>query len=196
MDDSMETASPFSVESGCELRFEVPATLYNPAEFLHVEGTLRCSGMEYGPDAYAFPNPISWQADVTNTGDALLVSGTVAAEAHTECARCLEDAVFPVEGEIEGYFLIGGADAPEGMDEDEFDRLPENGVLDFDPLIAAAVLVELPLVPLCSEDCKGLCATCGANLNEGACACAPSAEEDEFELARNPFAALKGLKLD
>ena len=33
------------------------------------------------------------------------------------------------------------------------------------------VLLELPLVPLCAPDCQGLCATCGADLNQGPCGC-------------------------
>ena len=41
------------------------------------------------------------------------------------------------------------------MDEDEFDYLPESNQLDFEPILRAAVLVDLPYVPLCAEDCKG-----------------------------------------
>ena len=56
------------------------------------------------------------------------------------------------------------------------------------PLIQAALLVDLPLVPLCVDDCKGLCPRCGANLNEGSCAC-DSVDEQPFK--ENPFAVLK-----
>jgi uncharacterized protein len=41
------------------------------------------------------------------------------------------------------------------------------------PLVRDALLLELPLAPLCREDCRGLCAHCGADLNDGPCDCAP-----------------------
>ena len=109
----------------------------------------------------------------------------------------LDKAISTVLG-IEGYFLLDGAEIPEGADEDEFDRLPANHVLDMESLVVAAIVFELPLVPLCDEDCKGLCPTCGANLNEGPCGCEKEQSDgpDEFELAKNPFAALANFSFD
>ena len=60
--------------------------------------------MKAGPDLHSFSEPLAWQVDVTNTGDALLVAGTVEGEATTSCARCLDEFSFPVTGEIEGYY--------------------------------------------------------------------------------------------
>ena len=57
----------------------------------------------------------------------------------------------------------------------------------------AAILVDVPLVPLCADDCKGICPQCGKNLNEGACACVA---ENEAVGKNNPFAALKGISFD
>ncbi|MCB6312030.1 YceD family protein [Gordonibacter pamelaeae] len=144
-----------------------------------------------GPDLYDFAEPLAWQVDVTNTGDALLVTGTVEGEAKTSCARCVDEFSFPVTGEVEGYFLIGAdREAPEDMDDDEFDVLPDDNVIDLEPLLRAALLLEFPLVPLCDEECKGLCPTCGANLNDGPCGCAP-AEDAGDDAPPNPFAVLK-----
>lgn len=180
------------------LVIEIPAELFAPAESFSYAGELAISSFEFGPDEYRAARPLSWNASITNVGGALLVSGTVKGQVTTACARCLEDATFDVEGEIEGYFLIEGeGEAPDDMEEDEFDVLPEDNKLDLEPLILAAVYVELPLIPLCREDCKGICPTCGANLNEGPCDCVPDAsDEDDGINPNNPFAALKGLKLD
>ena len=177
------------------IRIYIPNELFAPAESSHFEGKIEVPVLKAGPDLYTFSEPLDWQIDITNTGDALLVSGTVEGDAKTSCARCLEDVELPVTGEIEGYFLLGGenAQAPEDMDEDEFDVLPEDNAIDLSELVQAALLVEVPLVPLCDEDCKGLCATCGANLNEGPCGCAHDADEEDFELAKNPFSVLKDI---
>lgn len=176
-----------------QLRLCIPSELFAPAESSHFEGTYDLPVLKAGPDLYSFAEPVSWQLDVTNTGDAFLVTGTAEGLAATSCARCLERAEFPLYGEVEGYFLIGtDSQAPEDMDDDEFDVLPEDNAIDLEPLLQAALLLEIPLVPLCQDECQGLCPTCGANLNEGECDCeAPEEEEPE-----NPFAVLKGLSFD
>ena len=197
MDDLSNVVCSLRAVSGDPLALELPGELFSPAEFASFEGEVEVDSFEYGPDAYRFEGPLSWRIDVSNTGDALLVSGSVSGRAHTDCARCLEDAAYDLNGEVEGYFLLENAEQPEGAEE-EFDRLPENHVLDVESLLIAALVFELPIMPLCDEDCKGLCPSCGANLNEGPCGCekAESDGPDEFELAKNPFAALANLTFD
>ena len=177
-------------------RIHIPSELFAPAESSHFEGTLSVPVMKAGPDLYDFAEPLAWQVDVTNTGDALLVTGTVEGEAKTSCARCVDEFSFSVTGEIEGYFLIDSEkEAPDDMGDDEFDVLPEDDVIDLEPLIRAALLLEFPLVPLCDDDCLGLCPTCGANLNEGPCGCEPAVEPDD-DVPPSPFAVLKDFPFD
>lgn len=178
------------------IRIEIPNELFAPAESSHFEGDAKLEVLKAGPDLYSFAEPLAWQVEITNTGDAFLVMGTVEGEAVTSCARCLEDVRMPFVGEIEGYFLIneGDFEKPEDIDEEEFEVLGDDNAIDMMPLITAALLLEVPLVPLCDDECKGMCLSCGANLNEGDCGCA-EAQEDEVS-DENPFAALKGLKFD
>ena len=68
-------------------------------------------------------------------------------------------------------------------DLDEADYRLDGDVADLEPVIRDAVTLALPLAPLCREDCAGLCATCGADLNSGAC----EGHGDEIE---SPFAGL------
>lgn len=176
-------------------RIRIPERLLAPAEMERFEGSCDLPVLKAGPDLYSFSEPLSWKVDVTNTGDAILVSGTVEGRAVTACGRCLGDAVFDLMGEVEGYFVIGADDQPADLDEDEFDVLPEDRVIDLVPLIQAALLLELPVLPLCQDDCQGLCPSCGQDLNEGPCGCAP--EGDDAEAApEGPFAKLAGLQLD
>ena len=58
------------------------------------------------------------------------------------------------------------------LDEDTYPL--EGDQLDLRPLVRDALLLELPLAPLCREDCRGLCAECGADLNLGPCQCRPA----------------------
>ena len=59
-----------------------------------------------------------------------------------------------------------------------------------------AVVMDTPFVVLCKPDCRGLCPTCGINLNVEQCDCAARAEAEWAAATENPFAALKNLKLD
>lgn len=180
-----------------QLKIELPEELFAVAESSHFEGQLNIDRLDAGFDIYLFDQPLSWEVDMTNTGEGLLVAGSITGRGTTDCARCLDEFGFDFDGEVEGYFVFASDCVPEGYDDDEFDYLGEDHVVDLEPLLIAALLVECPLIPLCKEECEGLCTACGANLNDGPCKCEPvEAEDDPFELARNPFAALKNLKLD
>lgn len=184
-------------------KIKVPSELFALAESSRFEGQAELPTLQVGPDEYAFDEPVDWAVDVTNTGSALLVEGTVSGVANCACARCLEDVKRSFEGEIEGYFLIEGeyaqgsaGDEDEEIGEDEFDVLPADHVIDLMPLIAAALIVDAPIMPLCKEDCAGLCPSCGANLNEGPCGCGPDEALEDFERAANPFSALADFKFE
>ena len=174
-----------------DARIKIPAELFATAESSHFEGELVRDALTMGADELFFEGPLEWGVDVTNTEGALLVMGNVRARAHTACARCLEDVELDLNGQIEGWFLISvdGA-APDYVDEDELDVLPADHLIDLEPLITAALMLEIPNPPLCGEDCRGLCPQCGANLNEGDCACGADEALAAFDRAANPFAAL------
>lgn len=190
-----------------DLIIRLPHELFAPAAMAHYEGDHELAVLKSGPDLYAFDGPVHWAVDITNTGDAFLVTGTVEGDARTACARCADVAEVPLYGEIEGYFVMEptvldgereeadeDADASFGMDEAEFDVLPDDDRIDLEPLIVSALLLDVPLVPLCGDDCKGLCPVCGANLNHESCDCAEAAAD--VPSAGNPFAVLADLELD
>lgn len=181
------------------LVIDVPAELFAPAESSSFEGTYDMGEFDFGPDHYKTVGTMQWNAFVSNVGGALLVTGSITGVVATECSRCLDEVEYDVNGELEAYLIIPGeSEAPEDMDEDEFGYLPESNQLDFEPILRAAVLVDLPYVPLCAEDCKGLCPQCGANLNDGPCGCKPVEDDVARTDSGKPsqFAALKNFKFE
>ena len=181
---------------------KIPAELFALAESSHFEGALDMPLIEVGPDDYSFAEPLAWSVNVTNTGSALLVAGSVTGKGVCACSRCLADVPHDFQGAIEGYFLLNAADSDEYADEDdelgadEFDVLPDDHIIDLVPLIQAALMVDAPGMPLCREDCAGLCPQCGADLNEGPCGCGPDEALAEFEREANPFSALVDFKFE
>lgn len=173
---------------------DIPDNISDLAESLSFSGTLDLPELTSGPDTFTFREPLSWNVMVVNSGDKeLLVTGTVQGTAQATCGRCLDDFELPLAGEIEGYWLTEnpGDDVPEDLAEDEFEVIGEDRQMDLFPFIQAALVLALPFVPLCREDCKGLCPQCGKNLNDGPCDCAPESG-DGFD-SNNPFAVLKGI---
>lgn len=184
-----------------ETTIKIPAELFALAECSHFEGTYDIRELAMGPDDYTFAEPVAWNVDITNTGSALLVEGLATGAGVCACSRCLEDVHHDFKGLIEGYFLIEATASPDddGEDdlaEDEFEILPDDHLLDMAPLIEAALMVDAPDMPLCREDCAGLCPQCGANLNEGPCDCGEDPDLAAFDREANPFSALADFKFE
>jgi uncharacterized protein len=96
--------------------------------------------------------------------DGILATGAARAPWRSECRRCLRAVTGDAEVEFRELFV---AEPTEG------ETWPlRHEQVDLEPLIREALLLALPLAPLCGDDCRGLCPTCGADLNEGACDCA------------------------
>jgi uncharacterized protein len=92
--------------------------------------------------------------------EGVLVTGTATASVAGECARCLEPLTSSVEASFQELYHYEPGEAAD--DEDEL--LLEGDLLDLEPVLRDAVVLALPLAPLCTEDCSGLCAECGVRL--------------------------------
>lgn len=93
--------------------------------------------------------------------EGVLVTGSAHATATGECGRCLEPISIPVEVDLLELFVYPGQ---AGADE-EVSRL-DGDLLDLRPILRDQVVLDLPFQPVCSEDCQGLCITCGARLDD------------------------------
>ncbi len=92
--------------------------------------------------------------------EGVLVSGTVTGPITGECARCLEPIHDTLSVDVQELFAYPASATDETTDDDEVSRIAGD-LLDLEPVVRDAVVLALPLVPLCSPDCPGLCATCG-----------------------------------
>lgn len=104
--------------------------------------------------------------------EGVLVTGTVNGNLTAECSRCLEPLSEGLEARFQEMFRYPGDDddataagGEDSGDEDE-DYYLEGDLLDLEPVIRDAVVLALPLSPLCSPDCPGLCSECGVKLAE------------------------------
>ncbi|MEO3977280.1 DUF177 domain-containing protein [Streptomyces sp. CAU 1734] len=125
--------------------------------------------------------------------EGVLVTGTARAVAEGECVRCLEPLRQDVAADFQEMFTYPDADdrnrgrnAEPGDDAEDEDTLHlEDGLFDLEPVLRDAVVLALPMQPVCREDCAGLCAQCGIRLDDE-----PDHHHDAVDIR---WAALQGL---
>lgn len=96
--------------------------------------------------------------------EGVLVSGTVTVDLVGECGRCLEPVSDTLTVPLQELYAYEDS-TTDGTAEDEVARL-EGDLLDLEPVLRDAVVLALPLTPVCDEQCQGLCVECGARLDD------------------------------
>ncbi len=110
--------------------------------------------------------------EVTRSGARYDIRARASGTVRAECHRCAAEFDLPVEVEIVLAVHRGQDAAPPEEDESDFVVVPAGDVrYDIFPRVREALILELPIKVLCREDCKGICRSCGANLNDGECGC-------------------------
>ncbi|MBQ9058025.1 MAG: DUF177 domain-containing protein [Atopobiaceae bacterium] len=171
--------------------------LAHPGDETSTQGHIEQESYSLGEHDFSLPQGIDYELMLTHAGEGILATGLIKAHVVSQCDRCLERAEFDITAEVDEYFLfelpdltlaVSGSDAD---DESDYSLVSADETIDLSAPLNEALLMETPFVVLCSEDCKGLCPHCGANLNEGTCSCA---SRDEQKLQESPFSVLSDLK--
>jgi uncharacterized protein len=146
--------------------------------------------LDLGTSAALWEGPATVRATmhISRSGRGLLISGAMAGQIALVCSRCLERFPFRAEDRLDLYCETAGPghskqDVELGRDDLDVMYL-EEGRIDTDQLLRESVLLNLPVQPLCREDCRGLCPRCGANLNHEACGCAPPSGDPRLHVLR------------
>jgi len=118
----------------------------------------------------------SIDARATRSGDELRLTGSVASTIQLDCARCLA----PVRVNVDESFDLFYIPSVNRLQPDEERELAKDDLLvafyrddclDLDDVVREQIELAIPMARVCSEQCRGLCSNCGANLNESKCSC-------------------------
>jgi len=109
-------------------------------------------------------------------------SGHLEGEVDAECRRCLTDVSVSIAEDVQLLFVESGTEGDD--DPDVFVVDSRAYELDMRPSLREQWLLAVPAFVQCRDDCKGLCPTCGADLNADACECAP-ATDSRWDTLRN-----------
>jgi uncharacterized protein len=131
-----------------------------PLEAVHVEGRLSSAG-----------------------NGRFYFSGRFSGQVKLECRKCLIEVTRDVSEDANFLFAPAGDPTTED-DPDVFTYDPGAHQIDVKPAVREGWLLSVPAFVDCREDCKGLCPTCGADLNDGACECKPVSTDARWESLR------------
>lgn len=98
--------------------------------------------------------------------DVILIEASIKTKLKLNCSRCLDTFIYPIDIDIEERFTNDSEHC-----EDENVVFVKSDALDITEIVENSIISTLPIKRLCSTNCKGLCQSCGANLNKEACNC-------------------------
>ncbi|MFH1709943.1 MAG: DUF177 domain-containing protein [bacterium] len=142
---------------GAEIKIDRSETLsFPPAR----SDARRVSGADK-EDALNLTSPVNVKLKLTNTGNAILVSGTLKTEVKLSCCRCLKDFNYPVNIKIEEEYgkqaqVLPGSKSEEIelKEKDFIFEIGKDNIIDLDEAIRQNIIVALPIKPLCNKACK------------------------------------------
>jgi uncharacterized protein len=164
-----------------DLVVPVADLLPHPGSTKRVERTAVLEDLAVSGSRVPDGEPVRVDVELQAVNDGIVAVGEVRVPWAGECRRCLR----PLRGEVV-------AAVQEIYERDPVDgetRLLEDVVVDLTEMTRDAVLLELPLVPLCHDDCAGLCPVCGVNRNDTTCTCVVETKDPRW-------AALDDLRLE
>jgi uncharacterized protein len=120
-------------------------------------------------------SPASVNVKLRLAGKELFVSGHLEAGAQVECDRCLKPLEVDINSDFSLEYITGpdyeSSQVAELVDEVMAVAVFDGESIDVDEIVREQLLLAIPTRRLCREDCKGICVTCGNNLNSGECSC-------------------------
>jgi uncharacterized protein len=160
------------------------------ADGLSLVGEVTAEELDLTEDDAVVRGPLAVSLDLTNVEGLVAVTGVLEGTIIRECVRCLKEYEDPLAFSLRAAFVPEPKSTPrhpkrvdprkaraevveaEPEEEPDDQYQYQGNQLELASMLREHVILSAPMQPLCSDDCLGLCARCGKNLNEGPCQCA------------------------
>jgi len=117
-----------------------------------------------------FLQPVRVEGTLEHNGKDINMHGKVRAVVELSCSRCLQPVTYTINTSF--FAIIADENRQEEFSQAEEDVVFSfDGIADLTPLVQEVIISDIPISVICQEKCKGLCATCGKDLNTGTCGC-------------------------
>lgn len=150
---------------------------------------------DFGYEELELISPLTFVGEIEHTAPYFRLNGEVSAEIKLMCSRCLAEFSMQLAVPIAEVYTNKQEALPD-VDEDSedfgFDEIGffEGDEIEIAPALLKALFLELPMRPLCREDCRGICPECGADLNKGDCGCKVDNIDFRLEKLKTLFAQM------
>lgn len=161
------------------MKINIASVLRNEGATKEFSGNVELGTLDYMGSTLSFKEPLTVNGKVYSIGGALEISADITGEYSSVCSRCGK----PVSAKLSAQLF-------ESIDSD-FTEIDEEcitvsgNVIDISGSLDACIFEQLPMQPLCMEECKGLCPVCGTDLNENECNCDDTVYDPRFAIFRN-----------
>ena len=153
------------------------------------EWLLKPSDVLQADSSYHIVRPVDLEVELYKDKKKFRLIGHVLTELEISCSRCLELYRMPVDVDFDHHYLPAEEDLEVAEAEVEEEELEisyyKEELIDINTLLHEQFCLALPMKPLCIDNCRGLCANCGTNLNTGSCSCGTDWEDPRLEPLKN-----------
>lgn len=151
----------------------------------HLEEQLDISDLVKNRKDIIHAGPLHADLTATPVSGAAKVEGSCSASIEYACSRCLKIYSDKLAFQFDEKFSPG--EEPEELEDDDDTQYVNGEQFELTPYIEESVLLELPMAPVCSEQCKGLCPVCGNDRNDRDCGCNTDRVDPRLAALQNFF---------
>ena len=146
----------------------------------NIDYTFEMNPFEFEGDIIKPVSSCSVQGDISSKDNILLLNINIKVNLEMNCSRCLDTFIYPIDIDIEERFTNDSNSEDEAI-------IVIDDVLDTNEVVETSIISTLPIKRVCKTNCKGLCQTCGCNLNHGSCTCDKEDVDVRFEVLKGFF---------
>ncbi len=138
---------------------------------IELDFTVDLEDIDYYGDLFKIKKPVSVLGNLFNMKEEIYLTCKLSTNLQVHCARCLLAFDYPLETNINAKLLAQNEYEDSDYDDQDDIILYEDQIVDFSELVREQIITALPMKVVCRENCKGLCKSCGSNLNLTTCQC-------------------------
>ncbi len=165
------------------MKIDISAIRKNASADMPVTFNDMLEGLDTVTEPFVFTQPIAFTGSLVNNEGVLKLTGFLKAHYVSSCYRCLNKVDGELTIEVDESFIEKSVTA--STDEEAYTY--ENYCIFLDDVLKDNIVLHLPMMQVCNPDCKGLCQTCGSDLNSGQCNCTSDTINPQFETLKNFF---------
>ena len=145
-----------------------------------IDEIFEIESFEFEGDIIKSITPCKVSGVMNSDGDILVIRANIKTDLEMVCSRCLDTFIYPIDIDIEERFTNDSNSEDEAI-------IVIDDVLDINEVVETSIISTLPIKRVCKTNCKGLCQTCGCNLNHGSCTCDKEDVDVRFEVLKGFF---------